>query len=135
LGIITIEDIMERLSRLNRLHTSIHMRVNFPSGPKKWYVNMGFVYCFCMLDGFDGSSPEAAIRNAWKTVSDPNRRPVFMRFFSKPDEPIPGNGPQVWVRWSNEKDDWEDVEPYQDFASQASEIRTYQEHRWREDHN
>lgn len=129
---LTIDQIMERLQRLSRLHTVLKTRANFPSGGSKWYVHIGFVYCFCSIEGFDGSTPEEAIRNTWATVTSTKHPLICMRYFCKPDEKIPGNGPQVWVKWDSEKDDWADTPPQKDYASYASEIRPYERHRWME---
>lgn len=89
----------------------------------------------CTLDWYGGSTPEEAIRKTWETVtSEKNQNFPFVRYFCKGNESVPGNGPQVWVRWSKEKDDWEDFTPDAAdwWATLASEIRPYSEHKWME---
>jgi hypothetical protein len=131
---LSTDDIMDRLARLSRLGTSVMCRPTFPSGPKKWYVSMSGVDVPVHTGDMSGATPQEAIHNTWKNVANSDRRLVLRRYFCKSDESIPGNGPQVWVRWNPDNDDWEDVIPRRDdsFALQASEIRPYLEHKWRE---
>jgi len=113
----TLEEIMERLMRLDTHGTSIRMRDTFPPGPNRWYVGMSKVVRSGFSGGFggffgNGSTPEEAVQDLWKQivgVQEPDR--FFLRFNCKPHENIPGNDPQVWVRWNDERDEWEDVIP------------------------
>lgn len=133
--VLSIDEIMDRLSRICRMGTSLQCRSTFPSGPAKWYVSMSGVRCPHLLNCYDGSTPEEAIHNTWDTVTaEDNQKFPFVRYFCKPKESIPGNGPQVWVRWSKEKDDWEDVTPPSDdwWARVASEILPYADHKYME---
>jgi len=133
-AVLSIDEIMDRLSRLCRMGTSLRCRSRFPSGSAKWYVSMMGVRVPGTCDCYSGSTPEEAIRKTWDTVS--NQKFTYIRYFCKPDESVPGDGPQVWVRWSQEKDDWEDVPPADDWwADMASEIRPYADHKWREQQN
>ena len=129
---ISVDEIMDRLSRLCRMGTCIHVRSSFPSGPAKWYVDMRGVRMPFTLNCYSGATPEEAIRNTWDTITDETKQSIpFVRYFCEPKESVPGKGPQVWVRWSNTKDDWEDVAPPADdwWASEASKIRPYAEHK------
>lgn len=131
---LSVEEIMERLARLCRLGTSIHCRTTFPSGPSKWYVAMTGVHVPIHTTDMSGASPQDAVLHTWNRINNlPDSCPL-VRYFCKPDESIPGKGPQVWVRWNSEKDDWEDVVPPRNslMASMASEIRPYADHKWME---
>jgi hypothetical protein len=81
-----------------------------------------------------GASPQEAVLNTWNRITNLTNSFPLVRYFCKPDESIPGNGPQVWVSWNSEKDDWEDVTPPRNdwMADKASEIRPYADHKWRE---
>lgn len=129
---LSIEEIMERLGRLSRLGTAVHCRTDFPPGASKWYVSMSGVQNNIACDAMSGESPEAAIRKTWESLALQPNPPIQFRYFCKPDEPIPGKGPQVWVRWNQDIDDWSDVEPDKDRSRHASEICPYSEHKWRE---
>ncbi len=131
---LTVVEIMERLGRLCRLGTSIHCRPTFPICSSTWYVNMSGVQVPIHTIDMSGASPQEAVLNTWNRITGlPNSFPL-VRYFCKPDESIPGKGPQVWVRWNSEKDDWEDVVPPENdsMAVHASEIRPYADHKWRE---
>lgn len=130
MNIFTPEEVMERLTRVCRLGTSVMCRTTFPAGPGKWYVNMKGVREPTHTMDISGSTPQNAIINAWRALTE--KSPTLVRYFCKSDEPIPGNGPQVWVRWNHKLDDWEDVVPEKgdSFASGASEILPYYEHRF-----
>ncbi len=131
---LSSEEIMERLCRLCRLGTSVMCRTTFPSGPSKWYVSMQGVGVPAHTMDMSGSTPEEAIKNTWQLIADPDKPLTLVRYFCKPDESVPGDGPQVWVRWNHVQDDWEDVVPPKDhwYASVASEIRTYAAHKCNE---
>lgn len=137
---LTPEEIMERFGRLSRLGTSVMCRTTFPSGQSKWYVSMDGVQIPVHTMDMSGPTPEEAIINAWRAITDPQKTLTLIRYFCKrKDEPIPGNGPQVWVRWNHETDDWVDVqipdnEWHKAFASHASEIRPYAVHKIFEAH-
>ena len=113
----TLEEIMERLMRLDMRGTSVRMRDSFPPGPSRWYVSMDKV----LRSGFsggcgsffgNGSTPELAAQNLWEQIVECQQTDsFFLRHNCKPNENVPGDGPQVWVRWNDEKDDWEDVIP------------------------
>jgi hypothetical protein len=136
-GQLTSEEIMERFGRLCRLGTSVMCRFTFPLGPSKWYVSLDGVKVPVHTMDMSGSTPEEAIVNAWRAVTDPQKSLTLIRYFCKrSDEPVPPeNTPQVWVRWNHEIDDWEDVEPPKNdshatwWASRASEIRPYANHK------
>lgn len=112
-----LEKIMERLMRLDR-RTLIGMRDSFPPGPNRWFISQsvyltGFNGGYCPLGVHQsGSSPEEAAKKYWDqitSVQDPGR--FLCRITCKSDVNIPGNTPQVWVRWNQTMDDWEDVPP------------------------
>lgn len=131
MALLTIEEIMERLCRLSRLDTGIHCRNTFPAGPSKWYVDMRGVSCPVHTIEMSGESPDAAIQATWKVLALPKCPPTLIRYFCAPNESVPGNGPQVWVKWDQEADDWVDVVPPTNHRWQllASEIRPYSDHR------
>jgi hypothetical protein len=114
-----LEEIMERLMRLDRRGTRISMRDSFPPGPNRWYITQSVYITGFKYGGFyplsvsqSGSSPEEAAEKYWKeitNVQDSNR--FLCRITCKSDVPIPGDTPQIWVRWNQAKDDWEDVIP------------------------
>jgi hypothetical protein len=82
---------------------------------------------------YNGKTPEEAIRRTWEYVTSEKARGFpFVRYFCKPDESVPGTGPQVWVRWNEKKDDWEDVTPSENdwWAKVASEIIPYSHYSW-----
>ena len=134
----TLEEIMEILMRLDRHGTCIRMRdLSFPAS-KRWYVSVGMVTTSSLSGGGycppwgEGTTPYEAAQNMWTEITghhDPDS--FFIRFNCKLDVPIPGDDPQVWVRWSSEKDDWEDVLPTQEALAKhcipRDRIRTYQE--------
>jgi hypothetical protein len=113
-----IEEIMERLMRLDRPGTSIKMRDSFPPGPSRWYISQS-VYLTGFRGGYgplgvyqSGSSPEETAEKYWAEITgvqDPNS--FLCRITCKSDVNIPGETPQVWVRWNKERDDWEDLVP------------------------
>lgn len=131
---LTIDEIMERLSRLSRLGTAVHCRATFPPGPSKWYVYMEGVENHVHTKDMSGSTPEAAIQATWQVLALCEDPPIQIRYFCEPKESPPGYGPQVWVKWSQDTDDWVDIIPPQDHAwrRKASVIRPYNEHKWRE---
>lgn len=133
-GQLTPAEIMERLERLCRLGTSIMCRPLFPISSERWYVSMSGVNVPVHCKDISGPTPEEAIINTWNEISDPKKSLTLIRYFCKSDEPVPGNGPQVWVRWNQELDDWEDVVPPKNhsWAYYASEIRPYTEHKFLE---
>lgn len=112
-----IEQIMERLMRLDR-NTSIGMRDSFPPGPNRWYISQS-VYLTGFTGGYctpgvhqSGSSPEEAAEKYWAQITSVQESDRFLcRITCKPDVNIPGDTPQVWVRWNQAIDDWEDVPP------------------------
>ena len=128
---MNIDEIMERLQRLSKW-TNVCMRPSgFPSGsPAKWYVTMGQVIMPGSCADSSGTTPEEAIQKTWETIKSA-KHPI-MRYFCKPDENIPADGPQVWVLWNSVKDDWEDAEPNKDWSRRASKIRPYTDHKWME---
>jgi hypothetical protein len=86
---------------------------------------------YCPPDG-DGSTPEEAAQNLWKEITGLYAPDFFLvRYNCKSDVPIPGDEPQVWVRWNSAKDDWENVAPtvaaLAKHSIDANRIRTYQE--------
>ena len=134
----TLDEIMERLMRLDRHGTSIRMRDSFPPGPNRWYVRMDNVMTTPLEDGGyymeegNGSSPEDAAQDLWDEVTGPHTSEFFfVRCDRKPGEDVPGSAPQVWVRWDDEKDDWKDIVPTQAHLNlrgvSASDIRPYKE--------
>ncbi len=131
---LSIDEIMERLGRLSRLGTALHCRTTFPPGQSKWYVVMRGVENHVHTKDMSGSTPEAAIRATWQALALRDDPPIQIRYFCEPKESIPGDGPQVWVKWSQDADDWVDITPPRDHEWQhrASEIRPYQEHKWLE---
>lgn len=61
----------------------------------------------------NGSTPEQALERMWDTVIRRSGNPevFFLKYSCPPNVSIPGDDPQVWVRWSAERDDWMDIEP------------------------
>jgi hypothetical protein len=112
-----LEEIMERLMRLCR-RTSINMRDSFPPGPNRWYISQS-VHVTAFTGGYasfgahqSGSSPEEAAEKYWAEITGVQSPDFFLcRTTCKPDVNIPGDTPQVWVRWNHTIDDWEDVLP------------------------
>lgn len=112
-----LEEIMERLMRIDR-RASIKMRDTFPPGQNRWYISLS-VYLSGFTGGYSsigvhnsGSTPEEAAERYWEritSVQSPDR--FICRCTCKPDERIPGNASQVWVRWNHAIDNWEDVVP------------------------
>ncbi len=139
----TYELILERLLRLDK-EASVRLRPTFKSGPMRWYVYMGSVVMggltsggFCSVDPHEcsGSTPQKALLNTWNEVLRQSRgQGFFLRFDCNPKDIIPGNRPQVWVRWSEKKDDWEDVpvtpEALAVHRIPPERILPYREHTW-----
>lgn len=113
-----LEQVLERFMRLDK-YACLRMRDTFEPGPLRWYLSPNrLVECFldtCMFVNafYDGSSPEDAAVNAWRSVLKISKDPkcFFLRYKCLPEENIPGYGPQAWVRWNVALDDWEDVCP------------------------
>ena len=112
------EEIMERLLRICPQAT-IAMRPKFPSGPYKWCVSTPLlVYGGIETGGYggvfvhdeSGATPEETLQNTWKGVLSmaENKNIALVRLNCPRDVNIPGDEPQVWVRWNFEKDDWEE---------------------------
>lgn len=108
---------MERLGRIGKV--SIKERPGFPEGPHKWYVSMEKIVgaeismggsCIFPFIG-NGCTPHEAAQNAWKDVLElaQSKENALMRFNCASSSPIPGEEPQVWVRWNENIDDWEDI--------------------------
>ena len=111
------EIIMERLLRLDP-NASVRMRPNFLPGPMRWYLSMGKVVLSSFQGGFssffgNGSTPEEAILDTWSKIINIKwgTDRFFLKYNCKGNEIIPDDAPQVWVRWSTKKQDWEDVVP------------------------
>lgn len=133
------EWVLTRLLRLSR-EACPRLRAGFPPGPSRWYVDSGPVTVtgpsgggFCPWG--NGATPEEALRAVWEFIlqnlASPER---FLLIYScPPNVPIPGDGPQVWVRWNAERDDWEDVPPTPEMLKAwgipPDRIRSYREHR------
>jgi len=135
-----IEEIMERLMRLDRSGTSIHMRDSFPPGPNRWFISQsvyltGFSGGYCPLGVHEsGSSPEEAAEKYWAEITRVQDPDTFLcRITCKSDVPIPGETPRVWVRWNQAMDDWEDVAPTAEALKKlnipAERIRPYKQQR------
>ncbi|MFA5838543.1 MAG: hypothetical protein WC849_01200 [Candidatus Paceibacterota bacterium] len=113
------EEIMERLNRLST--ASINMRDGFSVfSDSRWYASMDNVTCSGKSGGSssfcgNGYTPESAVQNLWEEVLKNEKRDgLFLRKHSCPNNVnIPGNDPQIWVRWNSKKDDWENVTPSQ----------------------
>lgn len=136
------EAILERLMRLDP-RACVRIRPNFPSGPSRWYVDLGSVVAAHLAvrgwsDFFkDGRTPEEALENIWRAIiaKSDQAGSFFLRYGDcKPDEPIPGAGPQAWVRWSQEVNDWVDVPPTTEALAKrnipADRIRSYRDRMW-----
>lgn len=139
---LTVDEIMDRLSRIcfkSRCYVST--RPDFPSGPSKWHVILsGVVVGGIHRGGFSssittdcdsGATPEDAIRNVWNGVLKlaKNEELALVRFNCPANVPIPGEDPQVWVRWNSELDDWEDA-PVKGLPAEM--LRPYKEQIWRD---
>ena len=133
----TLEEIMERLMRLDRIGVCIHMRDSFPPGPHRWYIEAGRVsvssltsggYCFSWGEG---ATPEEAAQNIWMNIISRPPDSIFIRYNCESNVLIPGKEPQVWVRWNDAIDDWEDVVPTGSALAKhgitRDRIRTYQQ--------
>jgi hypothetical protein len=89
----------------------------------------------CDAPGADGDSPTNAILNTWKQIMELSKseEKFFLRYNCPSNVPIPGNDPQVWVRWNAATDDWEDVTPTPEMlairSTPADRVRTYSEQR------
>ena len=111
------------LSRLMRLDQRACVRMRHPNFPKRarWYVDAGALVEKSILSSayitlgayWSGRTPEEALLNAWddvvQTSIDPSR--FFMRYTCGAEVNIPGNSPQVWVRWSVSAERWIDIQP------------------------
>jgi hypothetical protein len=138
------ELILARLMRLDK-RACVMMRPEFPRGGR-WYVSLGKVIAASLegrgfstlVDGYSGETPQAALLNAWSEVIEASSRQgiFFLRHNCLPTESIPGNDPQVWVRWSQDHQDWVDVTPTEQSLAvreiPAERIRPYDDHAWRE---
>jgi hypothetical protein len=138
------EIILSRLMRLDK-HACVMMRPGFPRDGR-WYVSLGQVVVASLegrafstlVHGYSGETPQAALLNTWSEVVKESSRPgvFFLRYNCLPTENIPGNGPQVWVRWSQDHQDWVDVTPTEQSLAvreiPAERIRPYDDHAWRE---
>jgi hypothetical protein len=134
------EQVMERLMRLDR-RACVRMRDTFPPGPSRWYVWSGHIQVTGATGGGyapgeSGDSPESAIIRTWGQImaitDDPGT--FFLRFNCQDNVPIPGDDPQVWVRWDEETDDWVDVKPTAEMLAAhcvpADRVRSYAEQRY-----
>ena len=136
----TIDEIMDRLSRICRKNkVCVRIRPSFPSGSKKWYVNLEGVlegtvesggYGPSLFDG-SGATPDEAIFNAWKLVLslEKNKICTLVRINCPSNTPVPDKEPQVWLRWNSKLDDWEDV-PVPRLPPER--LRTYKDQLWRD---
>ena len=119
---ITIDEIMDRLSRIcYKRDVGVKVRPDFSSGPGKWHVYLSRVFTGSIesggsfsgitVDCNSGATPEAAIRNVWQAVLslEKSEKIAIVRLNCPSNVPIPGDEPQVWVRWNSGLDDWEDV--------------------------
>ena len=120
------------------------MRPTFPSGSSsRWYVDLGSVVLSTLdsssfVSGTDsnGATPEDAIENTWSAILRLSKTPnwFFLIFDCAPNDSIPGDGPQVWVRWSEEENRWVDVVPTNEALVEhnipADRIRTFSDHVW-----
>lgn len=133
------EWILTRLMRLDR-RACPRLRAAFCPGPSRWYVDCGRIVLagpqggFCSLFG-NGETPQVALLDTWKKILENLRiHGWFLLIYAcPPNVSIPGDDPQVWVRWNAELDDWEDVSPLPELlelrAVPRERIRSYQEHR------
>ena len=131
--------LLERIMRLDK-RACIRIRRDFSSdSQRRWYLDMGsVVICSPTVGGWcsitnGGATPEEAILDAWKLIlTNSTQDRFFLRYHCEPSENVPGNGPQVWVRWSQEKDDWEDYAPTEQALIAhhipADRIRPYADH-------
>lgn len=111
------EAILERLMRLDP-RTCMRMRPTHQR-PNRWYVDIGSVAVSLLSSsawaGFfeNGSTPEEALERTWAAIIGRSAESslFFLKYHCPSNVPIPGDDPQVWVRWSEERDDWVDVEP------------------------
>lgn len=134
------EQIMERLMRLDP-GACVRMRDTFAPGPNRWYVSPGRVAVTSTngnglyFPGQSGDSPESAIIKTWEEIMEIARNPekFFLRYNCAGNVPIPGDDPRAWVRWSETKDDWEDVEPTAEqlavHGTPADRVHSYAEQR------
>jgi len=141
---LSTEEMMDRMARIcRRRNCSLRTRPDFPSGPSKWYVVLsGVDVSFPNTGGSissitgncdSGSTPEEAVRNVWQGIlALENDKECALRRYNCPDNvPIPGEDPQVWVRWNSQKDDWEDV-PVSPSIVPPEKLRTYKDQLWRD---
>jgi len=139
---LTIDEIMDRLSRIcYKRDCCVRTRPDFLPGPMKWYVSLSNIVvgnieaggaCSSITQNCDsGSNPEEAIRNVWQGVLNlaKSNKVALMRFNCPSDVPVPGDEPQVWIRWNVELDDWEDV-PVRRLSS--DKLRAYRDQIWRD---
>lgn len=110
------EAILERLMRLD-VNACVRMRP-MHRGQSRWYVDSGrVVLAHPNHTGWNaffenGSTPEFALERTWASILAHCAEGQFFLKYSCPSRvPIPSDDSQVWVRWSEEKDDWVDVEP------------------------
>ena len=126
---------MERLQRLSQW-TSLRMRgPSWPLHNARWYVSMPDVDGPANLaHNGSGATPEEALCNVWQEVLRVSRLPsaYLRRYYCKSDEPVPGQGPILYVRWSEEKNDWEDApsEYLLQKGITAEQVRSYVDHQW-----
>lgn len=139
------DDIMSHLQHLSK-DACVRTRPGFHHGSSKWYVDIPRIVVTSLnhpsfsnfVNDSNGATPQEAIINTWnfilKISLDPNR--FLMFYYCPPNVPIPGNDPQVWVRWSEVKCDWEDVSPtpksLADRGITAYRILPLAEHLWRQ---
>ena len=135
---LSLEEIMTRITALHR-SAAIHFRPKYPA-MITWSADPGPVVMgslsaggWCSFFG-NGTTPEGAVRNLWDQVllesAEPSR--FFLIFNSLPNEKIPGDEPQVWVRWNSRNNEWEDVLPTPEALAlrgiPADRIRAFAEH-------
>lgn len=134
---LTYEEMLERLMRLDRDEIAIRMRLEFPPGDRRWYLWSGRLQVTCTIGGgwapsADGSTPQEAVINTWNDLMQEFQNPdrFLVRYNCASNVPIPGDEPQVWVRWDNQQDDWVDVPPTPEMLSHhripADRIKLYQ---------
>jgi hypothetical protein len=119
--------------KLNK-NVSLRYRDTFrDDDPRVWYVDQSRVVLSLTLGGFsnmifnaDGPTPDIALHRMWQAVLDyfnSNADAFFLLYSCPSNVPIPGDTPQAWVRWDDERDTWIDVIPTEQ-ALRAHKIPT-----------
>lgn len=116
------EEKMERMRRLHK-YTSILMRNKaFKGSDGRWYIHIPNTFSSSLSHGSygvatpvhtSGYTPESAINLAWDEITKfGNDDDRFICITNCPEGvSIPGDGPQVWVKWDSQIDDWVDIKP------------------------